>query len=167
MAPNYANKVVGKSSLLGEKEPRHMKYAIIIARVLLGLVFAVFGSNAFLHFIPMPPTAARRRWRLHRRTHAQRLPVCCRNSSSPRWIMFALRSLCPPRPDVARTGDLQHLVLSHILRSERHADRDHHLNPRALSPLGLSRQVPSHLPAVRCRLFPAEKIRLGQPCQLC
>jgi putative oxidoreductase len=32
-----------------------MKYAIIIARVLLGLVFIVFGSNAFLHFIPMPP----------------------------------------------------------------------------------------------------------------
>ncbi len=32
-----------------------MKYVIIIARVLLGLVFAVFGSNAFLHFIPMPP----------------------------------------------------------------------------------------------------------------
>lgn len=32
-----------------------MKYAIIIARVLLGLVFAVFGSNAFFHFIPMPP----------------------------------------------------------------------------------------------------------------
>ncbi len=32
-----------------------MKYAIIIARVLLGLIFAVFGSNGFLHFIPMPP----------------------------------------------------------------------------------------------------------------
>ena len=32
-----------------------MKYAIIIARLLLGLMFAVFGSNAFLHFIPMPP----------------------------------------------------------------------------------------------------------------
>ncbi|MEP6686220.1 MAG: hypothetical protein ABJB22_05535 [Verrucomicrobiota bacterium] len=32
-----------------------MKYAIIIARVLLGLVFAIFGSNAFLHFIPTPP----------------------------------------------------------------------------------------------------------------
>jgi uncharacterized membrane protein YphA (DoxX/SURF4 family) len=31
-----------------------MKYAIIIVRVLLGLVFVVFGSNAFLHFIPMP-----------------------------------------------------------------------------------------------------------------
>lgn len=32
-----------------------MKYAIVIVRLLLGLVFAVFGSNAFLHFIPMPP----------------------------------------------------------------------------------------------------------------
>jgi uncharacterized membrane protein YphA (DoxX/SURF4 family) len=31
-----------------------MKYAIIIVRVLLGLMFAVLGSNAFLHFIPMP-----------------------------------------------------------------------------------------------------------------
>jgi len=32
-----------------------MKIATIIARVLLGLVFVVFGSNAFLHFIKMPP----------------------------------------------------------------------------------------------------------------
>jgi len=32
-----------------------MKYAIVIVRVLLGLMFAVFGSNAFLHFMPMPP----------------------------------------------------------------------------------------------------------------
>ena len=32
-----------------------MKIAAIIARVLLGLIFVVFGSNIFLHFIPMPP----------------------------------------------------------------------------------------------------------------
>jgi uncharacterized membrane protein YphA (DoxX/SURF4 family) len=32
-----------------------MKIVEIIARVLLGLVFVVFGSNAFLHFIPTPP----------------------------------------------------------------------------------------------------------------
>ena len=31
-----------------------MKYTVIIARLLLGLMFAVFGSNAFLHFIAMP-----------------------------------------------------------------------------------------------------------------
>ena len=32
-----------------------MKIFTIIARVLLGLVFVIFGSNAFLHFLPMPP----------------------------------------------------------------------------------------------------------------
>jgi len=32
-----------------------VKIAIIIARLLLGIVFVVFGSNGFLHFIPMPP----------------------------------------------------------------------------------------------------------------
>jgi len=35
-----------------------MKVASIIARVLLGLVFVVFGSNIFFHFIPMPPLPA-------------------------------------------------------------------------------------------------------------
>jgi putative oxidoreductase len=35
-----------------------MKIAIILARTLLGLIFVVFGSNAFLHFIPMPPPPA-------------------------------------------------------------------------------------------------------------
>ena len=32
-----------------------MKIATIVARVLLGLIFVVFGSNAFLRFLPMPP----------------------------------------------------------------------------------------------------------------
>jgi putative oxidoreductase len=32
-----------------------MKIATIIARVLLGLVFVVFGSNAFLKFLGSPP----------------------------------------------------------------------------------------------------------------
>ena len=32
-----------------------MKIATLIVRVLLGLMFVVFGSNAFLHFLPMPP----------------------------------------------------------------------------------------------------------------
>ena len=31
-----------------------MKVASIIARILLGLMFTVFGSNIFFHFIPMP-----------------------------------------------------------------------------------------------------------------
>jgi uncharacterized membrane protein YphA (DoxX/SURF4 family) len=32
-----------------------MKIIALIARSLLGLIFVVFGLNAFLHFIPMPP----------------------------------------------------------------------------------------------------------------
>ena len=32
-----------------------MKTVTIIARSLLGLISVVFGLNAFLHFIPMPP----------------------------------------------------------------------------------------------------------------
>jgi putative oxidoreductase len=32
-----------------------MKIAVLIARILLGLVFLVFGLNAFFHFIPMQP----------------------------------------------------------------------------------------------------------------
>ena len=32
-----------------------MKYIVTIVRVLLGLAFVIFGSNIFLHFIPMPP----------------------------------------------------------------------------------------------------------------
>jgi uncharacterized membrane protein YphA (DoxX/SURF4 family) len=32
-----------------------MKVLTIIARILLGLIFVFFGSNAFLRFLPMPP----------------------------------------------------------------------------------------------------------------
>jgi putative oxidoreductase len=32
-----------------------MKIATLIARILLGLLFLVFGLNGFFHFIPMPP----------------------------------------------------------------------------------------------------------------
>ncbi len=32
-----------------------MKIAALIARILLGLVFTVFGVNGFLHFIPLGP----------------------------------------------------------------------------------------------------------------
>ncbi len=34
-----------------------MKIAALVCRLLLGLVFLVFGLNGFLHFIPQPPPA--------------------------------------------------------------------------------------------------------------
>src|SRR5439155_1159212 len=50
---SFQNFVVGFPSR-SSHDPS-MKIATIIARVLLGLIFVVFGSNIFLHFIPMPP----------------------------------------------------------------------------------------------------------------
>ena len=35
-----------------------MKTAALVARLLLGLMFTVFGLNGFLHFIPQPPESA-------------------------------------------------------------------------------------------------------------
>jgi uncharacterized membrane protein YphA (DoxX/SURF4 family) len=32
-----------------------MRVVRLIARILLGLIFTVFGLNGFLHFLPMPP----------------------------------------------------------------------------------------------------------------
>jgi uncharacterized membrane protein YphA (DoxX/SURF4 family) len=32
-----------------------MKIAVLIARILLGLEFVIFGLNGFLHFLKMPP----------------------------------------------------------------------------------------------------------------
>ena len=32
-----------------------MKILTLVARILLGLVFVVFGLNGFLHFLPAPP----------------------------------------------------------------------------------------------------------------
>ena len=34
-----------------------MKYAVLIARILLGLMFVFFGANIILHFLPMQPMA--------------------------------------------------------------------------------------------------------------
>jgi uncharacterized membrane protein YphA (DoxX/SURF4 family) len=39
------------------QERTTMKTAFTIARILLGLLFTVFGLNGFLHFIPMQPPA--------------------------------------------------------------------------------------------------------------
>ena len=36
-------------------EENEMRIAALIARLLLGLIFVVFGLNAFLQFIPMGP----------------------------------------------------------------------------------------------------------------
>src|SRR5712692_6283829 len=44
-----------KGRLSWFEEENEMKIAALIARLLLGLIFVVFGLNGFLHFIPMGP----------------------------------------------------------------------------------------------------------------
>ena len=44
-----------KTKLKNINQIHIMKIATIISRSLLGLIFVVFGSNKFLHFLPMPP----------------------------------------------------------------------------------------------------------------
>ena len=34
-----------------------MKYAVLVARLLMGLIFLVFGANHIVPFLPMPPMA--------------------------------------------------------------------------------------------------------------
>jgi uncharacterized membrane protein YphA (DoxX/SURF4 family) len=44
---------IGLSAKSGQSPA--MRLITIFARVLLGLLFVIFGSNGFIHFIPMPP----------------------------------------------------------------------------------------------------------------
>jgi hypothetical protein len=39
-----------------------MKIAVLIARLLLGFMFLVFGLNGFLHFLPTPPPQTGLAW---------------------------------------------------------------------------------------------------------
>ena len=89
-----------------------MKYAIIIVRVLLGLMFAVFGSNAFLHFIPMPPL--RRRRRVHRSADQQRLHLCHRGSPSRRRSASLLGARFVPLGLTLLGPVIVNIVLYHI-----------------------------------------------------
>ena len=34
-----------------------MRYVVLVCRILLGLIFFVFGLNGLLHFLPQPPMA--------------------------------------------------------------------------------------------------------------
>jgi len=47
--------MIGIAFFHTKRDGLRMTIATVIARILLGLVFVIFGSNAFLHFIPMPP----------------------------------------------------------------------------------------------------------------
>ena len=74
-----------------------MKVATIIARVLLGLVFVVFGSNIFLHFIPMPPPPPRATGSTSQGAFPEPLPSRRRHVQMVGGLLLLDRTLCSSR----------------------------------------------------------------------
>ena len=97
-----------------------MKTTIVIVRLLLGLIFLVFGLNGFLHFIPQLSAVRNGRavyW------SALCLPLSGPDISAPDHFGGPApgQSLRPTCADAARSDHRQHSAHSHIDASERSA----------------------------------------------
>ena len=86
-----------------------MKIATIIAQVLVGLVFVVFGSNAFLHFLPavLPPGVGIPGNFVYIKVRAVR-----GRSAGDRRGTGACEPVCDAGTDAAGASDCQHSVVS-------------------------------------------------------
>ena len=101
-----------------------MKILTIIARILLGLIFLVFGSNVFLNFIPMPPP--------HQGWPVINTKVFLASGyahfigglQSHRWLFPPDRSVCAARPDDSRRNHSQHLGISPLNAARGSTARD-------------------------------------------
>ncbi len=90
-----------------------MKIAVLVARILLGLVFLVFGLNGFLNFLhaPIPPGPAGQYLVSARPHHLHeiRLPGAdCWRGAAAFWPVH------PAGVDPARAGHRQHPPLPHL-----------------------------------------------------
>jgi len=90
-----------------------MKHIVTISRILLGLIFVVFGLNGFLHFIPTHQFrgvagqfigAILTSHFLYRRI----------SDSDRQWFALARKQIRPVGAASSRTGDRQHSWLSHF-----------------------------------------------------
>jgi hypothetical protein len=80
-----------------------MKTAPHIARILLGLIFTVFGLNGFLHFIPLPlPSDVAGQFM--GALFVSHYYVAVFRRSSGRWHPASKQSLHTARADATQTG---------------------------------------------------------------
>ena len=86
-----------------------MKILTIIARILLGLVFVLFGSNAFLHFLPMPPLPQGVTGEYLHAFFASGYVYVIGGFQVDRRLAFADRSLRSAGPDDSRCHHSEHL----------------------------------------------------------
>ena len=110
-----------------------MKYAIIIVRILLGLMFAVFGSNAFIHFMPIPEMHGLPADFMGALIKSGYI-LSDRDAAGDRRITFASRrKIRRAGPHTPRTGDRKHRALPHFPRAQRSTDGDRRRDPGAHS----------------------------------
>ena len=90
-----------------------MKYVFVIARVLLGLVFTVFGLNGFLHFLPTPPVPGLA-GQFMGALLGSHYYVIAFGAQLIGGLLLLSNRYVPLAVTAARTGDREHPELPHI-----------------------------------------------------
>jgi len=89
-----------------------MKIATIIARVLLGLAFVVFGLNFFFNFIPAPPPPPGLAGDYLKVFAASGYTHVVGADATTEWVAIVNRSVCAACSNDSRRDPLQHLDFS-------------------------------------------------------
>ena len=98
-----------------------MKIVIIIACTLLGLIFVVFGLNAFFNFIPMPMPKGDR-GHIHGNSLQQPfISMATKCFEVVGGLILLSGRFYSARPDVTWSGHREHPVLRHFPRFNRPA----------------------------------------------
>ena len=95
-----------------------MKIVTLIARLLLGLIFVVFGLNGFLNFLSMGPMPSGLAGQFYWRTRTVSLLLGSRCATN-RWRCAAAgESVRASRSGAAWASDCEHRSISRVLESE-------------------------------------------------
>jgi hypothetical protein len=97
-----------------------MKITTVIARLLLGFIFLIFGLNGFFHFIPMPPPSGVAGQFLGALFVSRYFVVVFLLQLIPA-VLLLINRYVPPRPRPARSHYREHLTVSHSNGPERSA----------------------------------------------
>src|SRR6266849_179123 len=106
-----------------------MKILTLIARLLLGLIFVVFGLNGFLNFLSMGPMPSGLAGTICWRTRTVSLLLGSRCATSRRRCAAACESVRAPRSCAAWTSNREHNFVSRVTESNRDSVGDRCGNP--------------------------------------
>ncbi len=129
-----------------------MKIALIVARILLGLIFLIFGLNGFLNFLhmPMPPGPAGQYMGVLFVSHYLAVVFLLEIIGG---ALLLVGPVHPAGAGFARPGDVQHPSLSRVSFSRRFSARAGRGNPVVHCLLRSSPGI--------CRNFRAEGVGLS------